>query len=386
MNESSNQNRLAHAHLAVCGLAHAQGGPRTYAMELLRGIFQTDQHPDRLTVISDDPDYFTGPDAPPWVAGARFSLPQPALRPLVESISIPRLLKAHRADLYHSTKNYLPGGLPCPAVVTIHDLAPFVRPDTFTTLSGAYLRYAIRSACRRAQRIIADSTATADDIVEILGQPRDKIDVIHLGISPHLLRPAAEAEKQEIRRRYNLRDGPVVLCLGTIQPRKHQQEVLAAFLAARRKLPEGTTCLFVGRRGWKTAGFENALEQASCREIRWVQRVPDEDLRGLYAVASLFASPGDCEGFGLTNLEAMAQGTPTIALNKAAVPEVLGDGALLVDEPDPDLIAEQMIRLFSDEPLRRELGRAGRKKALTYTWERAALTHLETYARTLEVV
>lgn len=368
--------------LALGAIAGSRGGPRTYAAELIREFARGPRCFERLEVLSERPRDFLPGSPPAWIGGRRLWMPHPTLRPLAERLGIPRALRDARIDLYHGTKNALPGGLPCPAVVTIHDLAPFREPETFSPLSGFYLRRSIRDACERAERIVAVSRHTAHDLREVLGVHPDRIDVVYNGIAPELLRAASLDEVRELRQRLDL-DGPILLCVGTVQPRKHQLEVLEAFLRARHRLPRGTTCLFVGRAGWKTAAFEKAYARAEGLQVRWIRDFPDADLRALYGAASVFLAPSTYEGFGLTVAEAMAQGCPVVALDRSATPEVVGSGGVLLPEPDPDLLAEHMVHLLEDRALAQRLSRWAKDRARGFTWARSAARHRAVYARAL---
>lgn len=373
---------LAGRRIAFGAIGGAQGGPRTYAVELLRAWAAHAPAWSELLVVSDRPRALLPERAPSWMRTLAMPLPHPSLRPLCERWTIPRGLRRAGSELYHGTKNSLPKNLPCPAVATIHDLAPFLQPETFSALSGRYLRSAIATACARAERVIAVSRTTASDLRRVLGVPAERIDVVYNGVAEALLRPARPAEVRELRQRLDL-DGPLVLCLGTVQPRKNQLAVLQGFLLARSRLPPGTTCLFVGRAGWKTQAFEHALAQVQGRQIRWIRELPDRDLRALYGAASLFVSPSSYEGFGLTVVEAMAQGCPVIALDRGATPEVVGHAGELLPAPEPELLAEAMVRLLEDRAQRERLARWGRQRAAAFTWQRSAYRHLAAYARAL---
>ncbi|MBL8900076.1 MAG: glycosyltransferase family 4 protein [Planctomycetes bacterium] len=373
---------LAERRIAFGAIGGTQGGPRTYAVELLRSWAAHPPAWKELLVLSDRPQVLVPERAPQWMRAQRLPLFHPALRPLAERFAIPRALRAAGCDLYHGTKNSLPRGLPCAAVTTIHDLAPFLQPETFSPLSGRYLRRAITTAVERAERVIAVSRTTARDLVEVLGVSADRIDVVYNGVSEALLRPAQPTEVRALRQRLGL-DGPLVLCLGTVQPRKNQLAVLEAFLRAQPRLPANTTCLFVGRAGWQTKNFERAYARSAGRSLRWIRDFPDRDLRALYGAASLFVSPSSYEGFGITVVEAMAQGCPVIALDRGATPEVVGHAGELLPAPDPELLSEAMVRLLEDRSLRARYARWGRQRAAAFTWKSSAARHLASYARAL---
>lgn len=368
--------------IALGAIARSQGGPRTYALELLDAL--TTRYPEACwSLITEDRTPFTVRDT--IVKGCRFDelpMAHPALRPLWERRALPRGIAAGRAQLYHGTKNTVPAGLAIPSVVTVHDLAPFLMPETFPRLSGLYLRRSIRASVRRATRVIAVSHATQRDLIEVLDVPAARIDVVHHGLAERDRTLAADDEVSALRRELEL-DGPLVLCVGTVQPRKNQLAVLRAFQSVQRHLPSRTRCLFVGRPGWGTAPFEQAIANASPDSVRWLRSFPDQRLRALYRAADVFVSPSDYEGFGLTFLEAMSQGTPVIAVARGAAPEVIGKASLLLDEATPEAIGTALRELLADREARGQWAERAIARARTFSWQRSAEGHAASYLAAL---
>src|SRR5262249_20509863 len=141
---------------------------------------------------------------------------------------------------------------------------------------------------------------------------------------------------------------PLLLCLGTVQPRKGQREVLEACASLRRGTIPRPSLLFVGRRGWLSAPFEEALGRFSGEEVRLIEAFPDADLPALLRCADLLVSASRLEGFGLAVAEAMASGLPVVALADGSIPELVGDAARLVPSAQPEVLGPEIARLLAD--------------------------------------
>jgi glycosyltransferase involved in cell wall biosynthesis len=328
-----------------------------------------------IRIFADDPGVFGAVDGEavhvPWLRGR--------LRPLSERFHLPRLARREKIDLFHGTKHSLPPRLPCRSVVSIHDLAPFRARETFPALAGAYLRRSTASAARRADAIVTGSEATRRDLVAVLGVPSRKVAVIPYGVEERFGREPEPERLARVRTRIGL-PSPLLLCLGTVQPRKGQREVLEAFARLRDRSGPRPSLLFVGRRGWLSSQFEEDLARFGGDEVRWIPDFPDADLPALFRAADLLVSASRVEGFGLAVAEAMASGLPVVALADGSIPEVAGDAAALVPTADPGVLAAEVARVLGDGGLRRSLAEAGRARAAAFTWESAAVAHRRLYA------
>ncbi len=364
--------------IGLAAIGRTVGGPRTYARGLLAGLRALPDSPE-IRLFADDPRALGAID------GEAVAVPalRGALRPLGERIFLPRLVRRLGIDLFHGTKHSLPPRLPCRAVVSIHDLAPFRAPETFPALAGAYLRRETASAARRADAIVTGSEASRRDLVEGLGVAPAKVAAIPYGVEGRFRREPDPERLARLRTRIAL-PAPLLLCLGTVQPRKGQREVLEAFSIVRDRVRPAPGLLFVGRRGWLSSGFEEAFARLGGEEVRWIRGLPDADLPALLRCADLLVSASRIEGFGLAVAEAMASGLPVLALADGAIPEVLGDAGALVATTDPEVLAAEILRLLGDEPRRRSLAEAGRARSARFTWEAAAAAHRALYGSVLE--
>lgn len=307
------------------------------------------------------------------------SVEHPAARVAWERLVLPLHCRNDKLDLYHGLAFALPRGIKAPCVVTIHDLAFLQWPEQVPARRSRYLSRAVREAVRRAERVIAVSHHAKLDVMELLGVPEDRIDVTPLGVDPGMRRADVDAVMQ-FRREKGL-SHPFILAVGNLEPRKNLGTLVRAFDAIAAEIPH--ELVLVGGEGWKTGELHEALAGSeSASRVRLEGFVEPGELPLWYSACEMFVIPSLYEGFGLSLLEAMACGAPAIAANRAALPEVAGDAALLV-EPEPEMLSEAMKKLANDTELRTRLGIAGPKRAAGFTWQRTAELTVESYRKVL---
>ncbi|HLJ82256.1 MAG TPA: glycosyltransferase family 1 protein [Ktedonobacterales bacterium] len=285
---------------------------------------------------------------------------------------VPVELFAGRADLFHGPDFILPPLLGTPAVVTIHDLAFLTNPECALPSLVRYLSAAVPRALRRASAVVSDSEKTANDLHTLLGVPREKITVIYCGVDPLFTPQAEPAAVAALRAKYGF-TAPTVLAVGTIEPRKNYERLIAAFAQARSHADGPRTLVIAGRPGWLYDGVFAAVEKHGLRDsVRFLDFIPDSELTTLYHAADVLAMPSIYEGFGIPVLEAMASGTPVVCSDGGSLPEVAGDAALVVPVEDVDGLAGALVRAASDEELRGTLVARGLARVKRFTWEGAA--------------
>jgi len=246
-----------------------------------------------------------------------------------------------------------------------------------------YHRWVPQWAATRAQHIIAVSHATKVDIAHQLDIPSGNISVVHNAIKMIFRPNRSKAQLEAIRHRYGL-DEEFILGIGSTDPRKN----IVGLVRAYAKLPTKQRSRYRLCIVWTYSFFQRELldliDLLEVRgQVRFLERVLDEDLALLYNAATLFVFPSHYEGFGLPPLEAMACGTPVVAANNSSIPEVVGDAGLLVDSTDFDALATTMERALDDTSLRSELSRKGLERAKQFSWERMGKQTLEVYKRAL---
>jgi glycosyltransferase involved in cell wall biosynthesis len=208
--------------------------------------------------------------------------------------------------------------------------------------------------------------------------PESKIKVIHNGVSPAFRPQDRRAAAEYVANKYGVSED-YILTVGTIVPHKNLINLVRALKILRASGKLSFQLLVVGAQGAKISSFLKAVQSAGLtdHDIRLLGFVPDEDLPMLYSGSSLFVLPSLHEGFGLPLAEAMACGVPVIASNTSSVPEVVGDAALLVPPTHPEAFAEAILRVISDDNLRRTMIGTGLRQAAGFNWVNTTRHHLD---------
>jgi glycosyltransferase involved in cell wall biosynthesis len=302
-------------------------------------------------------------------------------RLLFEQLVLPWLAWRHRLDVLHSLHYSLPL-LPCRArrVVTMHDMTAFLLPHMHTRIKGAYMRFFIRQAVRRADFLIFVSASALEHCRTWFGLPLPNSAVVHHGMSA-AFRPDGSAEAlAAVRQRYELPER-YLLYLGTLEPRKNVSLLLRAFAQLAARHPEARLVV-AGKKGWHFDGiFATAAELGLKDRIRFAGYIDEADKPALMRGALLFVYPSLHEGFGIPVLEAMASGVPTIAGNRTSIPEIAGDGALLVDPASEAELADALERLYTDPATRAQLAARGLAQATRFSWTKSAQETAAIYRR-----
>lgn len=288
-------------------------------------------------------------------------------------------LSFHTLDILHSTDFIPPLNSSIPSVITVHDLA-FLRWPHFLTENHAAYYSQIDRAVRHAKHIIVPSVSTKNDVVGQLGASPKKISVIYEAASPQYCPLSPERCRAAMQAKYGIPE-KYIFFVSTIEPRKNIEGLLDAFYHLRKYYNiEDTGLVLAGKPGWLYEEIYRKVEQLELgRSTFFVGRVPDEDLHQLFVGARCHVHPAFYEGFGLSPLEAMACGTPTIVSNTSSMPEVVGDAGLIVDPANREEIAVAMHRLLTEEALHQELSQKGLQRASVFSWSRAASETLDVY-------
>ncbi|MBI5284203.1 MAG: glycosyltransferase family 4 protein [Chloroflexi bacterium] len=308
---------------------------------------------------------------------APFPTPNEYTRAFWEQTVVPFDVRRVRPDVYHSPNYIIPAALPCPSVVTVHDVA-FLDRSVHRLKSHLYLTACTLVALRKSARVVCVSHYTAAQIIQRFGWVREKVRVIGEGVGGNFV-PSGAAAVQQFRDRYGIA-GPYVLFVGTVEPRKNLPRLLRAFELAvsRHALPHDL--VIAGAAGWKTGAVRGAYERSSVRgRINFIGYVPDYDLPAAYSGADAFVYPSLHEGFGLPPLEAMACGTPVITSDSTALAEVAGPAALTADPTNTEALAGAIASLLSDTRARERLRRAGLSHAAQFRWDAVAGEMLSLY-------
>jgi glycosyltransferase involved in cell wall biosynthesis len=246
-------------------------------------------------------------------------------------------------------------------VVTVHDLYFLDHPEVTTREVRRDYPALAAAHVRRADGVIANSEYTRGLIEARLGIPPDRVTVCYPGA------PAWRVREEPSR------PGPI-LHVGTIEPRKNVQALIRAYLALARERPETPPLVLAGRIAspvaWLAAGDEDG--ELFRTRVRFAGYVSDAERLQLYREASMLVMASSDEGFGLPALEALTIGLPVVASRRGSLPEVLGEAGMLVDADDTAALSGAMLRLLSDEGLRRAQAAKGVSRARHFNWDDSA--------------
>jgi glycosyltransferase involved in cell wall biosynthesis len=271
----------------------------------------------------------------------------------------------------HSTANLLPLGYRRESVVTIHDLDFIIHPENSPPARRRLFERLTPSTIRRASVIITDSEYSASVILKHYpGVSPEKVRVLHLGVPDpcSVSREAVDAAVQK----HELHEG-YFLCVGTLEKRKNISQVLEAFYLYRQNYDRPARLVLAGQPGY---GYEEIIRAVSAspyqKSIVLTGYVSGEELAALYTGASSLLFLSRAEGFGLPALEAMNYACPVIASRGGALPEICGEGAILVSGQSAEETVEAMADLMADEPMRHALIQRGRENLGRFSWPRHA--------------
>lgn len=298
-------------------------------------------------------------------------------------------LRRSPPDVFFTPAHVIPLTFRGPAVATVHDLGYRMFPQAHTRFQVAYLHWSTRHNALRSRRVLADSEATKRDLARYYDVKAEKISVVYPGVDPTLEPVNDETVLARTRRRYGI-NPPYLLYLGTLQPRKNLVRLVDAYVESG----VSQQLVLAGKAGWlsepilekvfsvqsplsNAQSSVSALQSTISSRIHITGYVAEEDKAALLSGATALLFPSLYEGFGLPVLEAQLCHTPVLCADTSSLPEVAGDGALLVDAQDTREIGRGIRRLVEEEGLRKSLVAAGKENARGFTWERCAQQALD---------
>lgn len=304
-------------------------------------------------------------------------------RRVVQHALLPRMVRRCGVDIVHSVNNVLPARLPCPGVVTVHDLSPFEIPARFGRIKHEYLSRAVPASIRRASRTICVSTATRDQVLKwVPDADPEKLSVVPQAVGDRFREERSGDREDGLRSELGLPES-FFLHVSLIEPGKNLAATSRALAHMKQRgvtarlvvVGHATKHLRALRALWESLGITD--------DIHYLGEQPFEALPHLYRMARGFVFPSFYEGFGLPVLEAFACGTPTITSTRASLPEVAGRAALLVDPDDDEALSRAMERVWRHEELRGLLRQRGLRRAAEFSWRDTAERTIDVYRAAL---
>jgi alpha-1,3-rhamnosyl/mannosyltransferase len=271
-------------------------------------------------------------------------------------------------DVYLSTNSYLtPWFLRVPSALVVYDLIAFIPEARAQPRAGRIERATLGRALRRAAAAICISEATRRDLVARFPAAAPIAQVVELAADPRFGRQHAPEELAAVRERHRLPES-FVLSVGTLEPRKNLERLIAAYSGLPADLRATHPLVLVGPKGWEMDDLRARLHA----DVRLLGYVEDDDLAALYSLCTVFAYPSLYEGFGLPVLEALQSSAPVVTSRVSSLPEVAGDAAHYVDPRSEEEIAAALRELLESPAARDDLARRGRARAAHFSWDRTA--------------
>ncbi len=357
---------MARVLLEALGINRA-GGARTSVLNTIKALPQ----------VAPDVEFIVYVSQPEPVLGGIPQLKQvvvPASNRFVARLKLwgvlPLAARRLHVDLVHFTKNLMVGFLSCPCVVTIYDLTTLRFPGTQSWVDVAYWRWIEPIHLRQANAIIAVSQDTANDLVGLYRISPQRIQVVRLAVHDQFLHPVEARKIQHVRAKYDLPDN-YILFIGILAKKKNLRTL---FFVIRALHQAGLDVhLVIAGRIYPQSDASDELNLINVlglsHFVHYLGEVPDEDLPALYAGARVYVMPSLHEGFGIPCWEAMAVGTPVIASKRGAIPEIVGDAGILVNDPlNVNEWVEAIQQCLENKQLRNRLIERGYQQVKGRTW------------------
>ena len=306
-------------------------------------------------------------------------------------LEMQRVVNAHGVDLVHVPHTFWrPLLTRAPYVITVHDLLDYMyRARTNNGLRRAFHSYMTQRVMDKAARIFAVSNFTKRDVARHFNVTPSKIEVVYNALDESFQRGHSTlAEQEMVRGRYQV-DSPFLLYAGRISPHKNVARMIEAFSALKAALAKDGAypdlkLIIIGDEVSKNPDIRRAVIRSGMQhDVRFLGYVSIDVLRIFFDMAKVFVFPSLYEGFGLPPLEAMAHGTPVVASNTSALPEVVGNAALLVNPENVFEISRALHRMLTDQPLRERMKAAGIEQARRFSWETSVRRMVAIYEEVL---
>lgn len=361
----------------VAEAGRSAGGPETYEIHLLRALAELDKrneyivyctHQGAVDAIGVQQDNFA------------YRVLQPASRWISVPVSLPAMLVRDGVKFFHATM--VPPPLsPKTYCLSILCFSNWAHPEFYPKHIVRRLNFLLDIGVKKARYLLCNSRNLQDYIHDAFKVEDERMSVTYLGVGEEFAPMEREAARAVLRERYGV-DVPYVLFVGKHQERKNVFRVIEAYERYRRESGSAARLLLVGREPSATDAIQQKIDALGlAAHVQRISYVPYGDLPYLYRAAEMFLFPSLWEGFGLPVIESMACGTPVITSNVTSLPEIAGDGAVVIDPESVEQMVEGMLKLHRDEPFRSELVDRGFARARRFTWKECAQSTLEVYER-----
>lgn len=295
----------------------------------------------------------------------------------------PENLKKEEINLYHVPQNGigLNKNILCPKIVTIHDLIPYIMPET---VGRGYLLKFLKEMpeiIEASQGIVTVSEYSKEDILRFFPIDGDRIKVTPLAADKKYTPLNKEECKRLIKDKYAV-DKPFVLYIGGFSNRKNVYNLITSFAHVVKQMDKEFNLVIVGSYRDESQELVKLVDSLNMNKyIKFTGFAPDEDLPLYYNACECFAYPSLYEGFGLPPLEAMSCGAPVISSNTTSIPEVVGQCGILIDPYSELELTRALELMLGSEALRHELGALGLARSREFSWKKTAEKTLDFYEK-----
>ena len=346
------------------------------ALETIRELQKIDHENEYFIFVSPGPDHCLNESDNMHIVELRC----PSY-PLWEQVALPRAVARVRPDLLHCTSNTAPVKCPVPLVLTLHDIIFLEKRQSssrslYQEMGWHYRRLVVPRILSECRKIITVSNFECNRIREALNLPKDRLTAVYNGYSPHFrqMPPAPEIVHKYIP------SDDYLFFLGNTDPKKNTPRVLKAYGLYLRQSKHKRPLLIADL---KEEAIDGILSAEGIKEVKpylsFPGYIPNADLAALYNGAFAFLYPSLRESFGIPMLESMACGTPVIAGNTSAMPEIAGEGALLADPLDENDIARKILLLEEDDTFYQQQADYGLERVKLFSWRKSAEALLKIY-------
>lgn len=290
------------------------------------------------------------------------------------------LVKRESVELFHST--YIsPILLSCNSLLTVHDILFETHPQFFEKSLVMRNRLLVRHSAKRAKQVHTISEYTRRTLVERYRLNSDILEVVPVGVDLERFDPGnSEAASERIRKLFGVKR--YVLTVGRLEPRKNHVGLIKAYSIVKERYKDVGPLVIVGQKDFSFDGIFEVRRHLGLEDsVKILTTVDDNQLCDLYGAAQMFVYPSFAEGFGIPPLEAMACGVPVVTSDVTAIPEGVGDAALLVDPSNVEEIAHAMYQVLTDSTLAADLSHKGRKQAQKWSWTNSARRYLHAVSK-----
>ena len=279
----------------------------------------------------------------------------------------------NRADVIQFFNFIVPPKIDIPVITYVHDMAYKACPETVEERTRTILEKQLPRTCRECARIIVISEFTKKEVIKYLCIPKEKIRVINCGISQELLqKEVSDDQKQEVLRKFKI-TGEYLLYVGTLEPRKNIGGLIDAYEKLQKELSDCPKLVLAGKKGWMYEEIYDKIKNYDLEEqVIITGYLTEEEKVVLMQEAKVFLFPSSYEGFGIPPAEAMACGVPVVVSKKASLPEVVGDGGLLIHPEDTREIADAVKKLLTNKNDYEDMVKKAKEQAARFTWKKAA--------------